>query len=142
VLALPGLRHVRMWRETLECFGMTSEGLQPSFVDDHYDKWDLPIPAASLASDELPLAAVYVLKDGAELEIRPMSGAEAARALFDHTYRGDYVELVGASASHWQAVAAVATSVRVFELQRPRDLARLSSLGRAVLDHARGEAVR
>lgn len=142
VLALPGLPHVRMWRDTLASFGMTSDGLQPSFVDDHYDKWDLPIPAAGLSSDELPLVAIYVLTDGAKIDIRQVSGAEAVRALFDHTYRGDYVEVVGASASHWQAVAAVAKSVLVFQLQRPRDLAQLRTLGCAVLAHARGEAVR
>ncbi|GAA4008200.1 hypothetical protein [Sphingomonas humi] len=142
MMALPGPPRVRLWREALDRFGLGSEGLEPSYVDADYDKWDLPVAAADLAADELPLAAIYVLEDAAEIGFAPMGGADAAEALFDHTYRGGYVEQVGNAAAHWKTVAILAASVPVFRLQRPRDLNQLEALGRALLAHASEQAAR
>ncbi len=136
-LALPGLPQVRLWREALNCFGLDSKGLEQSFVDADYDKWDLPVAKSALTSENMPLTAVYVLEDGEEIGFERLTGAARVSALFDHTYRGDYIDLLSASATHWQAVTRLASLVPVFRLQRPRDLSRLADLGRAVLVHAR-----
>lgn len=141
-IALPGPPRVRLWRQSLESFGLGSEGLEPSYTDAAYDKWDLLVPLTATATEEQPLAAIYVLEDGPEIAISRMGGAAAATALFEHTYRGAYVGEVGGSTNHWQAVAAVAAAVPVFRLARPRDLSQLQTLGRSVLRHAATEAVR
>lgn len=142
MIAMPGPPRVRLWRQSLDRFGLGSEGLEQSYVDAGYDKWDLPVKASPLTSQELPLGAVYVLGDGPEVAIRRLGGAAAAEALFDHTYRGEYVERVDGAAGHWRAVAMLAGSVPVFSLSRPRDLAQLDLLGGSVLAHARGEVAR
>jgi hypothetical protein len=142
IVAFPGPPRVRLWRESLNRFGLGSEGLEPSYVGADSDKWDLSVAGSDLASDELPLAAIYVLADGPEIAIRRLGGAAAAAALFDHTYRGAYVEQVGGAKMHWQAVTALAAAIPVLSLERPRDLSQLDALGRAVLDHARHQAAR
>lgn len=142
MVALPGLPRVRLWREALDSFGLGSEGLEPSYVDGEYDKWDFPISLNSIASERLPLGAIYVLAEGPEIAIRKLGGAASAEALFDHTYRGAFVERAGGTAGHWRTVAALAGSIPVFSLERPRDLSRLEALGRSVLDHARAQVAR
>lgn len=142
MLALPGPPRVRLWREALDAFGIDSKGLEPSYIEPDHDKWDLPVETSSLVSEELPLAAVYVLEDGPTIAIHQLGGAAAAEALFNHTYRGAYVERVDGAARHWRTVAMLAGSVPVFSLVRPRDLTQLDALGHAVLAHARLEVAR
>ncbi|NJC06133.1 hypothetical protein GGQ97_001926 [Sphingomonas kaistensis] len=142
MVALPGPPRVRLWRQSLDTFGLGSEGLEPSYVDPGFDKWDLPVPLSDHEADELPLGCIYVLSDGPGIAIHRLGGAAAAGALFDHTYRGAYVEQVGGAAGHWQAVARIAASVPVFSLERPRDLSQLDGLGHALLDHARAATAR
>ena len=141
-VALLGPPRVRLWREALDKFRLGSEGLEQSYADLDFDKWDLPVALSEVASEELPLGGIYVLGDGPDIAIRRLGGAAAAAALFDHTYRGGYVELVGGVARHWQAIATLAASIPVFSLERPRDLSQLEALGRAVLEHAQAEAAR
>lgn len=142
MMALPGPPRVRLWRQSLDTLGLGSEGLEPSYVDPDFDKWDLPVALSDHEAEELPLGCVYVLTDGVEIAIHQLGGAAAAEALFDHTYRGGYVEQVGGEAGHWQAVARLAASIPVLSLERPRDLSQLDALGRAVLDHARSAIAR
>lgn len=137
MVALPGPPRVRLWRQSLDIFGLGSEGLEPSYIDLDYDKWDLPVAQSDHAADELPLGCIYILGDGANVAIHRLGGVAAAQALFDHTYRGAYVERVGGATGHWGAVTHLASSVPVFSLERPRDLSRLDALGHAVLAHAR-----
>lgn len=143
VLAFPGPPRVRLWRESMQRFGFDSEGLEPSYADPAVAKWDLPVPADALIAEPLPLGPVYILGDGPEIAITPLGGAAAATALFDHTYRGGYADRRPEwQAAHWRTVAAVAASVPVFSLARPRDLNQLEALGLSVLAHAGAQAAR
>ncbi|WP_338504106.1 hypothetical protein V6R86_09590 [Sphingomonas kaistensis] len=137
VLAYPGPPRVRLWREAMERFGIDTNGLEPSYADDTVEKWDLPVAGDALVADAVPLGAVYVLEDGADIAITRLGGGAAAATLFDHTYRGSYADRQAEwRAEHFRAVAAVAKSVPVFRLERPRDLSLLEALGRALLAHA------
>ena len=143
VIAYPGAPRVRLWREAMERFGLDSGGLEPSYADDAVEKWDLPVAADQLVAEALPLGAIYVLEDGPQVAITALRGAAATSALFDHTYRGDFADRRPEwRAEHWRAVAAVAASVPVFRLVRPRDLNQLEALGLAVLDHAAAATAR
>jgi hypothetical protein len=141
MVALPGPPRIRLWRESLDAFGLRSDGLEPSYIEADFDKWDLPVAMSDHAKEELPLAGVYVVEDGPEVSIGRLGGAAASEALFDHTYRGAYVEQVGGAAVHWRAVTTLAASIPIFRLQRPRDLTQLDALGHAVLEHARRQVV-
>jgi len=142
VAALPGPPRVRLWRESLNCFGLNSAGLEPSYVDGEVDKWDVPVPSDGLVSEELPLGAIYVLEDAPALSINRLSGAAAAKALFDHTYRGAYLTQTGGASGHLRTVAQIVATTPVFLLERPRVLSQLEALGHALLTHARAEAAR
>lgn len=142
VTALPGPPRVRLWRESLDCFGMESDGLEPSYIDGDVDKWDVPVPIDGLASEALPLGAIYVLEDAPALSITRLSGAAAAKALFDHTYRGAYLSQTGGASGHLRTVAQIVATTPIFLLERPRDLSQLEALGHALLTHAQVEAAR
>jgi hypothetical protein len=138
MVALPGVPRLRLWGEALEASGRSREDLERAYAgDDEWDKWDVPLsPAQVVPADGLRLAGIYVLVDGPEIAITPYRGAEAADALFSHTYRGDYVQEVGTAEQHWRTVTALLRTVPVFRLQRPRELTRLDALGAALLAHA------
>ncbi|GLR47038.1 hypothetical protein [Sphingomonas astaxanthinifaciens] len=141
-IAFPGVPRLRLWGEALEGLGFARDGLDRSYIEEDFDKWDVPVAAAALASEGQALGAIYILADGPEIAIRPLSGAAAVSALFDQTYRGGYVAQTGTATDHWRAVTAIARIVPVFTLERPRDLTRLAVLGETVLAHARGLAAR
>lgn len=136
-LAFPGVPRFRLWRDAIHTLGLSPDGLERSYVDEDFDKWDVPASSSDLAPEGLALRALYVLEDGPEIAITPLAGAAAVEALFDHTYRGEYVARTGSAAKHWLEVTALARIMPVFRLTRPRDLIRLAQLGQAVLDHGR-----
>jgi hypothetical protein len=141
-IAFPGVPRLRLWGEALEGLGFERDGLDRSYIEDSFDKWDVPVDAAALASEGQPLGAIYILEDGPEIDILPLSGAAAVSALFDQTYRGAYVERAGSATDHWRAVTAIARAIPVFRLVRPRDLTRLAVLGETVLTHAKAQSAR
>ncbi|WP_300974432.1 hypothetical protein [Sphingomonas sp. LHG3406-1] len=138
----PGVPRLRLWGEALDHMGFERGGFERSYVDEGFDKWDVPVAGEALAAEGLPLAAIYVLEDGPEIAINRLSGAAAVAALFDHTYRGQYVARTGGQALHFRSATALALAVPVFRLRRPRDLSRLDLLGQSLLGHARAQVAR
>lgn len=138
----PGVPRLRLWGEALDHMGLARGGYERSYVDEGFDKWDVPVAGEGLAAEGLALGAIYVLEDGPEIAIAPLGGAAAVTALFDHTYRGEYVERAGGQALHFRSATALALAVPMFRLERPRDLSRLDRLGQALLAHARTQAAR
>ena len=140
VVALPGVPRLRLWGVAIDVTGRQREGLERAYAgDDEWDKWDVPVAPADIVADGLPLGAIYVLEDGPEVRITPLTGAAAAEALFAHTYRGEYVATAGA-ARHWRAVLELLARVPLFRLERPFDLTRRDELGQALLAHASDRA--
>lgn len=140
----PGVPRLRLWGESLDVLGHPRAGLKRAYAGgDRWDKWDVPIASALPAEDGLGLRALYLLDDGADIQIMPMAGASAVGAVSANTYRGDYLTEPSALQTHWRACVRLAAAVPVFRLQRPRDLTRLDALGETLLAHQRSvEAVR
>ncbi|GAA4040410.1 HPr kinase/phosphatase C-terminal domain-containing protein [Sphingomonas rosea] len=135
-LAYPGVPRLRLWDEALGALGLGNNGLERSYMEEGYDKFDLPVPHAALATEGLPLHGLYVLETGPEIAIDPIGGAAAVQAFVEHTYRGEYVADVGSAQAHWVTAVTLAGLVPVYRLTRPRDLTRLAALGEALLAHA------
>ncbi len=88
-------------------------------------------PVERFALRALPLAAVFVLEDGPEVDAVPLSGHQALQALLPHWYgagfNGQLVDILGRT-RHFRETAALAARVPVFRLFRPRRYDRLAEV--------------
>ncbi|MEQ7872938.1 hypothetical protein ABDK56_02900 [Sphingomonas sp. ASV193] len=135
---LPGPRRLRLWRDAVDALGEEADALRRSFPSDPaYEKYDLPVPIERAATGPAPLEAIYVLGDGDRLGFERLSGVAATESLFDHSYRGAYASISGATGAHFQACAAIARSIPIFRLTRPRSHDMLQSQVRQILAQAR-----
>lgn len=136
-VALPGLPRFRLWQQALEASGRSPEGLTRSYAADDWDKFDVPVAAGTAVSAALPLAAIYVLDRGNELEFRRLGGVEAAEAVISHTYRGGYVTAIKQERAHLDACIRLARQVPIYSVARPWSLDRLAACSEAILDYAK-----
>lgn len=88
-------------------------------------------PIERFAPHALPLAAVFVLEDGPDVQAVPLSGHQALAALLPHWYgagfNGQLVDILGRT-RHFQETAAMAARVPVYRLVRPRCYERLADV--------------
>jgi hypothetical protein len=136
-MARPGLPRLRLWGEALEATGRKAADYQRSYVGDQSNKFDVPIDRAVALDGDLPIHGAFVLDRGDEFEIQPLTGIEAAEAVFAHTYRGAFVAAVGSAPSHWDACLRFVRVARLFRLVRPWGLHHMADQGAAVLTHVR-----
>jgi hypothetical protein len=124
--AKPGLPRLRLWKKALEASGRDSADYHRAWEgSEQWDKFDVPLGQSSVVDEERVLKAIYLLKAADEPDIRPLTGALAAQALIENTYRGRSVRVAGGPRLHWQSCLLVAKSVPLFEFQRPWGLSRL-----------------
>lgn len=136
---VPGLPRIRLWQEALSATGRRVHKFEPSYIgDEAFDKFDVPIPAASAPTAPTPLAALYILDHGQEVQFELLTAAAAVEQLFANTYRGHYVPVVKAHLNHWSSVMRLVMEVPVIRLRRPLGFDRLSECFDRILDHSRG----
>ena len=134
--ARPGLPRVRLWKEALEASGRDANDYSRSFVgDEDFDKYDVPLALTPSQADTLPLAALYVLERGPDLRLQPLTGIDAAEAVFAHTYRGAFVSSAANTKSHWQQCLQVVRRVPIFRCERQWDARLLAEQSAAILSH-------
>lgn len=138
-MANPGLPRLRLWKEVVEARGLDVSSLQQSYVGAEVsEKYDVPVAARAAASGDMPVAAVYLLSTGSQLEISIMQGISAVEALFANTYRGQFLPLAGSYATHWSSCMRLARTVPVFRFERRWGIDHMDSDCRAVLRQAEG----
>ena len=134
--AHPGLPRVRLWKEALEASGRNIDDYSRSFVgDEDFEKYDVPLARTASKADPLPLAAVYVLERGAQFHLHPLTGIDAAAALFAHTYRGAFVNSAANAESHWQQCLQLVRRVPMFRCERRWDVHLLAEQNAAIRNH-------
>lgn len=122
----PGLPRLRLWKEALEASGrLTSDYDRAWEGSEEWDKFEVPLSAGLVADGERAFAAIYLLQSADEFEIKKLTGARAAQALIENTYRGRTIVAAAGPRLHWEACMRVAEQVPVFELRRPLGLARI-----------------
>lgn len=132
----PGLPRLRLWREAVEATGRDPKLYERSYAGDSpHEKFDVPI--ARIAKVETPLSIVYLLERGDTFNIAELTGVEAARVLFENTYRGGFLRSTGTADKHWAAIMQLMQGVRVFRFARPWSLKRLDDDSEMILRHAR-----
>lgn len=132
--ALPGVPRLRLWRDALERSGREPGRFEPSF--DGRDKFDLPSPHA--AAVRTPLAAVYLLEEGdVDLSMERLAPSKAIEALIANTYRGRCVQLLGATARHFDACVALGQTVPMHLVKRRKDIGSFEQTAQRLESHAR-----
>lgn len=135
----PGLPRLRLWKEALEETGRQSSEFSRSYVgDDNWDKFDVPLPHEAAVRSDIELAAVYVLGEGTSPSIDAMQGVEAAKAIFEHTYRGAFVPVANGSREHWSASIRLVRSTPIFVIRRRLGFDHFEGQCEMALEHARG----
>jgi hypothetical protein len=90
------------------------------------DKWLLP--ARQFASAALALDGIFVLADGDEFSVAPVSRAEAMIELMRHTYYAEQFTGLHGVPQHMKVAGSVANVLPVQRLTRPKDWSRLDEL--------------
>lgn len=134
--AAPGQQRLRLWKEALEASGRDSSTYARSFVGrEDIDKFDVPFEMQHRRAEDCELAGIYVLGTAERFAVEPLGGLQATEAVFDHTYRGLYVNEAGFQQQHWLSAVALVQCVPIFRIDRPRDLSLMDEHGRRILDH-------
>lgn len=135
--AVPGFPHAKLWGESAHALLSDAASLVP--LSPQTGKLARPI-TERFADAPARLYAAFVLADAPEIAVRPLTGHAAVGALLPHWYGacldGQLMGILGRE-RHLREVTALAASVRVYELARPRVMARLPevvSQVRAVLE--------
>jgi hypothetical protein len=137
----PGLPRLRLWKDSMEQSGRDAAQFDRSYAGiDTFEKYDVPLAPESAVIAPVELAAAYLLASDEQLEIAPLTGIQAAEAVFANTYRGAFVSTAGREHSHWAACVRLVRSVPVFQIARPRDLEALGDQCRRIIDHLATES--
>lgn len=135
-MVLPGPQRVRLWRDAIEASGGQAGRHPRSFPSDPtYHKHDVALGEDEVASEPVPLGAIYVLEEGDILSIEPLTGLAAAEALFDHSYRGHFAKLTGMAPEHFRHCVSLASGTPIFRLIRPRRHELMAAQGETILAH-------
>ena len=136
--AIPGLPRLRLWAEALDHLRHDYSGLERSYFGaEQVEKYDVPIDEKSVATENVPVAAIYLLDQAEEASIERLEGADAAAGVFANTYRGTFLPATGGEQRHWAAATQLVRSVPVFRAARVWDLHRFDEQNGKLLEHAR-----
>lgn len=139
----PGLPRLRLWKEALEASGRTPDDYDRAWEgSEEWDKFEVPLSRDLVAEEDSRLAAIYLLERSASFAVERLSGARAARALIENTYRGRTIVAAAGPRLHWEACLRVAEQVPVFKLRRPWGLSRMDQVMRELLPQARSDMAR
>ena len=133
----PGFPRLKLWRDTLDHFGIDPRPLVRDRT--RTAKYHLRLRAA-FHSQPLPLAGVYLL-DRAEADapptVEPLTRYETIATLIAHTYRRALVRRIGDPAGHLHQCARIAARVAGYRFRRPWSLARLDESAERLLEPVR-----
>jgi len=120
-VAWPGSTSFKLWKESLA--GLDLEPRDLSQVANRLDKYYV---RNTRPAEDRPyrVGAIVVLEtaENNEHALRPLNRLEALRAVAIHTYRPEYVPLLGRQSEHFAQCVQIARSVPVLRLARPWNL--------------------
>ena len=122
--------------DSLERVGESIEGLTRAYRA--IDK--LLLPARQFVRTPLPLHAAYVLAEGEDFALEPLTRAEAMMEFMRHTYHAEhYTGLIGVG-QHMKVTGALAKAIPMWRLVRPKEWSRLPELVRFIEDKSANPA--
>lgn len=125
-----GSQVFKLWEDSLVALGMGVEGLVPLgnrtnkfYLANHGPETDSPGEVVA----GLPLREIIVLETGdGPPRIEPLRGLQALQAVAIHTYRPEYVQVLGREAEHFRQCGSLTRDVEVSRLIRPWGLRKMA----------------
>jgi hypothetical protein len=119
--AFEGIPRLKLWRETLEAFGLSPTGLEKVASD--LDKFHVRSARVNARGsiEPLHLERIYLLgraSADAPFRIVPLSGAEAATGIIANAFRWEYGQRIQPEGAQFANCLALARSARVFRVER------------------------
>ncbi len=132
---LPSIPRLRLWRDAMDHFAISPEGLErsrPGMEKYHLDHGSAFQPAAT------PLAAVYCLnraRPPIQPGIRRLTGTQAVTQLADNFYRRRAAAHMGLGKALFMSTIRISKSATLWALDRPTDLNAIDALAESVERH-------
>jgi hypothetical protein len=126
-----GSRVFKLCADSIEAMGMGTDGFDR--LGNRTDKFYVPNPGAEASSGPtteagVELAEILVLEAGdGPPRIEPLDGIRALQAVAAHTYRPEYVGLLGREAEHFRQCGELARDVAISRLIRPWGLSSIEA---------------
>jgi hypothetical protein len=138
-LVLPGIPQIRLLPESIRTLGQSTSG--PT-VHPRTDKYAWRVSSGASAAP-VPLDRIYILTDGDDIRIERLRPHAGFGQLVASTYPvpARLMEADGTAKQHFRQCVTLASRVRVCRLHRPRSLALLPELARAVEEDVVAQAV-
>jgi energy-coupling factor transporter ATP-binding protein EcfA2 len=134
IVAWPGVRRLKLWRDTLTALGHSADRLDRVVGD--RDKYVVPLTPADLGPT--PFARLYVLERaeaGAPGGISQLAGAAAMQALTTGVYRLDLGAAMGRREAVFAQAVAVLRQASVYRFERRWGLDELPAEARRLQRH-------
>ena len=135
-LIAPGFARLSLWPRSVAAVGL-AWGLEAPEPDSGRHKLYCRADAG-FSTRALPLRCLYVLGGSDDVRILPLSPALRVVELARHSYRAVLLQ-PSERAAQFERCGALAGVVPVRQLRRPRDLARLQDVARAIERDCQGE---
>ncbi|HET8711637.1 MAG TPA: hypothetical protein VFM32_09685, partial [Spongiibacteraceae bacterium] len=117
--AWPYLRRFKLHRDVITELGWLP--IQP--VGASFDKHKFFVsPIRSCDDQWRRLDRIYLIQNempGSQLQIEPLSGADAVAVLLDHTYRFDFIRDTRKCGAHLELCARLASQVEIYRIHKP-----------------------
>jgi hypothetical protein len=128
---------LRLWKDSLKATERDHSAYPLSYRgDEAWNKYDVVLDRQFPLQREFELAAIYDLAKGERLEIRSLSGVQAAEAVIANTYRGEYVTLAGNPRAHWEACVRLVHKTPIYSVERPWNLASGAHIAEQIVEHS------
>ncbi len=121
----PGSRMFKLWSDTIGQLGESSDGLESVGV--RLDKYFFPNAAQPPDRPARVHEMIELVSGDADSApvLEPLEGLEALGVISANTYRPHYVPQLRREADHFRLCAALAGSITVWRLSRPRAIERI-----------------
>lgn len=116
-------KETKLWGDAIDALGLE----RGAAVGDVLQREKFYTPrAGGPVPDDAGLALIYILgwSDGAGATIRPVTGAERVSQLYQALYRAEWALQLRDHATLFAQIGQVASRLRMFRFDRPRDFAR------------------
>jgi hypothetical protein len=134
IRALPAFARIRLYPDSVR-----GVGDDPARHPQVHGQIDKRLKRAERFVDEpVVLDAMYVLTTGDELAVTRVAPASAVIELLRQSYCAAQLAPIVGFDTHLRMAKAVAEEVPLYQLSRPKDLARLAELVGFIEDHVRG----
>lgn len=134
----PSYPQQKLWRESLEGFGMRQSDFKPLF--ERENKFAVPV-SCNFITKPLPLAGVFELvrTENENIQIMPIPKLERLFTLFNHTFRSFLVPRLGLLDWHFNCLASFINQIDMYQLQRPSSRFTADSLFSMVMNTIKKE---